>query len=59
MRRQFLLNYRQCGRPYEAVITAKTRQLAARELTQRKARQHKTIIIGSIHNVTGDVEANA
>jgi hypothetical protein len=59
MRRQFLVNYRECGRPYEAVISAKTRQLAARELTQRKTRQHKAIIIGSIHNVTEDVEANA
>jgi hypothetical protein len=60
-RASFLLNYRRIdsNQSHEAVIRAKTREQAVRELVNRWTRRGVRITIGTIHNVTGDVEATA
>jgi hypothetical protein len=60
-RASFLLNYRRTdsNRSLEAVIRAKTREQAVRELINRWTRRGVRITIGTIHNVTNDVEPTA
>lgn len=60
-RASFLLNYRRndTRQPLEAVIRAKSRAQASHELTNRWTKRGVHVTIGTIHNVTQDVEATA
>lgn len=60
-RHAYVINYRysNAGPALEAVVRKSGKREAVAELIERKRRIGKTIIVGSIFTVTGDVEAMA